>query len=247
MVVSRVKEVDRILREYERREREIPVDFYSPTHPANLFFRQSRERAVLQLLGRSNLFPLHNRRVLDVGCGTGQWLVDFETWGADRANLAGIDLVPSRVEQAAARLSGLRDESGRTVSPGADIRLGDASRLPWEDDSFDLVVQSMAFSSILDQEMRRNLAREMARVVAPGGVILWYDFSVDNPRNPHVRGVRTKEILALFPGFTFESQRITLLPPLARRVAGISVLAAELLTRMRFLNTHILAVLRSPQ
>jgi hypothetical protein len=38
---------------------------------------------------------------------------------------------------------------------------------------------------------------EMARVLAANGVIVWYDFSVNNPRNPHVRGVKLTEILEL--------------------------------------------------
>ncbi len=242
-----MSEVDRIVDEYARRERELPDDFYSPARPVNLFFRQSRERAVLAILTRERLLPLHDKRLLDIGCGTGQWLIDFETWGASRGNLAGIDLLPERVQAARARLAPLRDDEGNVLSDGADIREGSATRLPWSDRQFDVVFQSMVFSSVLDESMRRELAAEMMRVIAPGGTILWYDFYVDNPRNPNVRGVRAKDVHALFPGYSARTRRVTLLPPLARRLVPVSHLLAEALTALRLPNTHLLIALRRPQ
>jgi ubiquinone/menaquinone biosynthesis C-methylase UbiE len=242
----RMSEVERITEEYARRKRELPTDFYSPALPVNLFHRQTRERAVLSMLSRQRALPLGDKRILDVGCGTGQWLVDFETWGASRGNLAGIDLLPERVAASCARLAPLRNDDGTIVAAGADIREGNAAELPWRDREFDLVFHSMMFSSILDASMRREVALEMIRVLAPGGIILWYDFFVDNPRNPNVRGVGADEVHALFPGFTMRARRITLLPPLARRLVPVSRLAAEVLTALRLLNTHLLIALRRP-
>jgi SAM-dependent methyltransferase len=230
-----VGEADRIAAEYARRAREIPQERYSPAAPAQLLLRQSRERAVLGLLRSAGMLPLAGRRILDVGCGTGQWLADFETWGADRGGLAGIDLLPERVAAARERLT-----------PGADLRAGDASELPWDSASFDIVLQSTVFSSILDADMRAAVAGEMARVLAPGGVILWNDFFADNPRNPAVRGVRRRELAALFPGFGADVRRVTLAAPIARRIAPRSHLAAVLLEAARVLNTHYVAVLRRP-
>ena len=237
-------EVDRILREYERRSREIPAEYYSPVAPAQLFMRQARERAALQLLGDAGFLSLRDKRILEVGCGSGQWLVDFETWGATRANLAGVDLVPERAARAKARLADVRDETGRIVTAGADIRGGNAAELPWADASFDLVLQSMMFSSILDDAMRAAAAREMIRVLTAQGIVLWYDFFVDNPRNPHVRGVTKREIAHLFPGFRLHARRVTLMPPLARLLVPRWRLAAGVLESIRFLNTALVIVLQ---
>jgi SAM-dependent methyltransferase len=228
-----VAEADRIVDEYARRAAEIPADRYAPWAPAQLLLRQSRERAVLGVLRRAGMLPLGSRRILDVGCGIGQWLADFETWGADRSALAGIDLLPARIEAARTRLT-----------PGADLRVGDASRLPWPACEFDLVVQSTVFSSILDPGMRAAVAAEMARVLAPSGAILWNDFFVDNPRNRAVRGVRRNEIARLFGGFDVELRRVTLAAPLARAIVPRSHLAATALESLGWFNTHYVGVLR---
>jgi ubiquinone/menaquinone biosynthesis C-methylase UbiE len=240
-------EAERIRQEYSRRAREVPHDFYAISKPANLFIHLQRTRAVLAAMARSAVLPLSDKRLLEIGCGTGGWLVDFESWGAARGNLAGLDLLPDRVAVAQARLGAQRDPDGRDLSPGADIRQGDASHLPWPDGSFVLVLQSVVFSSILDPEMRCAVASEMTRVLKPGGVVLWYDFFVDNPRNPNVRGVRKREMLALFPGFKVETlRRITLAPPIARRLVPITWIGALMLEKLVLLNTHRLGVLRKP-
>jgi SAM-dependent methyltransferase len=215
-------EADRILEELRRRERELPADFYSLDRPANRFLRQSQERA-LRTIG-----SLAGKRVLEVGCGSGNWLEML----AGAASLAGIDLDPGRAARAAERF------------PGADVRAGDASQLPWASGSFDLVLQSTVFSSILDLVMRQAVASEMLRVLAPDGAILWYDFFVDNPANPHVRGVRRREIAALFPGCQVSLRRATLAPPLARRIVPVSWRLAELLESLRVLDTHYFGMIR---
>jgi ubiquinone/menaquinone biosynthesis C-methylase UbiE len=217
---------------YEERQRTVPWQRYSVASPGALFMYQQRVRDVVRLLSRSGCFPLTETRILDIGCGGGGWLVDFESWGATQSNLAGIDLDPPRVEQARMRLR------------AADIREGDASALPWEDGSFDLIVQGTVFTSILDAAMRHAVAREMTRLLAPGGAVLWYDFRYDSPRNPDVRGVRAGEIRELFPELGGRLHRVTLAPPLSRRLAPRAWSVARLLESLRVLNTHYLALLR---
>ncbi|HKD36808.1 MAG TPA: class I SAM-dependent methyltransferase, partial [Pirellulales bacterium] len=217
-------ESERILREYERREREIADDFYSLAKPANLFNHQGQQRAVLAALRKSGMLPLADRRILDIGCGPGRWLSHFETLEAPRVNLSAIELDPRRAAVARERF------------PGADIRVGDASRLPWGDESFDLVSQSTVFTSILDPGMRAAVAAEMLRVLKPRGIIIWYDFLFDNPRNANVRGVRKREIARLFLGCSVRLNRMTLAPPIARRIVPFSWPLARALEQLRVLN-----------
>jgi len=226
------QEAQRIIEEYSRREREIPADFYALWRPANLFIWQGHERAVLRGLSRAGLLPLTTRRVLDVGCGKGDWLGVFEEFGCPRDSAAGIELGPAAAQEAATRF------------PGADVRCGNATQLPWEDRSFDVVFQRTIFSSILDHSVRRVVAAEMLRVLRPGGAIIWLEFFFNNPRNPHVVGIGSREVRALFPGCNIKLRRITLAPPLARRVVPLSWGLASWLESLRFLNTHHLGVIQ---
>jgi hypothetical protein len=109
---------------------------------------------------------------------------------------------------------------------------------------FDIVLQATVFTSILDVEMKRAIAREILRVLKPTGVFVWYDFLFDNPRNPHVGGIGAREIRRLFPGCAVGLKRITLAPPIARRLVPITWIGALLLERVSILNTHYLGTIR---
>lgn len=208
-------------------------DAYSWSAPAYQFMMQERERHVLALLHDQGVLPLSGHTLLEVGCGTGVWLRDFVKWGATPSNITGVDLLAERIDQA--RI---------LCSPGVRVQTGTATDLEFPDASFDIVVQSTVFTSILDTAIRQQAAREMRRVVRPSGLIVWYDFHVNNPRNPDVRRVDKQELQALFPGCRIDSQRITLAPPLARAVAPRSWLLASLLATLPVLRTHTLAAIR---
>src|SRR5260370_34557139 len=94
----------RISAEYDRRAREIPEDFYSWGKPSNLLMHEQTLRSCIRLLQRSSMFPLNSRRVADIGCGVGTWLLEFIQWAVDPAELRGIDLMPQRLARARRRL-----------------------------------------------------------------------------------------------------------------------------------------------
>ena len=206
---------------------------YSWTAPAYQFMMQERERRILALLAAQGMLPLTDRAILEIGCGTGAWLRDFVKWGATPSNLVGIDLLEERIEQAR-----------RLCPPGVRVSTGSATELSFPDASFDIVLQATVFTSILDSAIRAAVAREMLRVLRPGGMILWYDFHVNNPRNPDVRRVDAQELRSLFPDCRIESERTTLAPPIARAVAPRSWLLATLLGAIPPLRTHTLAAIR---
>jgi SAM-dependent methyltransferase len=195
-----------------------------------LFTVQQRQRAVLKLLRRHGFNPLRNRRILEIGCDRGGILLEYLGYGATAKCLHGTDLLLDRVLSAHARL------------PQLPLTCADGQNLPYRSSIFDLVLQYTVFSSILDDEIKANMAREMLRVVKTGGLILWYDFWL-NPANKQTRGIRQAEIRRLFPECRFEFHCITLAPPLARRLAPISWLLAYGLERLRVLNTHYLVAI----
>ena len=185
--------------------------------------------AVLRADGLRSLAGL---RILDVGCGRGATLRQYLEYEANASQLCGIDLLPAFVEEA------------RRASPGLQILCGTATDLPFHDCRFDFVSQFMLFTSVLDAGVRQRIAREIDRVLVPGGRLLWYDFAFNNPRNPDVRGIRLTEIRQLFPGFSMTHRRITLAPPLGRAIARFGPIVYYLASKLRPLCTHYLCLLK---
>jgi SAM-dependent methyltransferase len=94
-------------------------------------------------------------RALDVGCGPGGLTRELAArLGAD--HVAAVD----PAEQFA--------DACRVRNPGADVRVGTAEALPFEDDSFDAALSSLVVGFMRDAAAG---AREMARVTRPGGVV----------------------------------------------------------------------------
>ena len=189
-----------------------------------------RELSLIKLLQKNNMSFLEDKRILDVGCGAGGELRNFLRYGARPENLCGVDILTDRVEL------------GRKISPNIDMRCCDASKLPYKDESFDIVLQFTVFTSIFDIDMRKKIAKEMLRVLKSDGIILWYDFHVNNPKNPDVKGMKKSEIYRLFLDCDISLQRITLAPPLVRLLIPYSGLACYLLEKFKIFNTHYLGI-----
>lgn len=88
-------------------------------------------------------------RILDIGCGKGFLLFDFLKVLPD-AEVYGIDISDYAIAQAKEEI---RDR----------LQVGNATRLPWPDDYFDLVISLNTFHNLYNYEMDAAL-REMERV-----------------------------------------------------------------------------------
>jgi SAM-dependent methyltransferase len=183
------------------------MDRYSLLQPDVWHTVQERQRAILQLFVQLGLTDLAALRLLEVGCGAGGNLLEFLRLGFAPQNLSGAELLPERLAQ-----------SRQVLPPAVALWGGDASALTTASGSQHIVFQSTVFSSLLDDAFQQHLADAMWRWVAPGGGVLWYDFTVDNPRNPDVRGVPLARVRALFPQAAVIRRKLTLAPPIARAV-----------------------------
>lgn len=194
-----------------------------------------RQAAMLRLLGRHFALDFSHLTLVEVGCGAGGNLLEFLRWGWDPAHLTGIELLPERAHHA------------RSVLP-AQVRVieGDACAAPIEPGSVDIVFQSTVFSSLLDMSYQQQLADIMWSWVKPGGAVLWYDFCVNNPRNPDVAGVPMKRVRQLFPQAQADGMRVTLAPPLARGVCRLHPALYGVVNALPWLRTHRLVWLGKP-
>ena len=113
--------------------------------------------------------PRRGLRVLDVGCGTG---ADLKLYQRGGCTVSGVDL-------SAAMLKAAR----KSLGAGADLRSGDAARLPFPDSTFDLVLSTYTLHTIA-RARRAAVLQELARVVKPGGKLLLTDFHPGSYRFP---------------------------------------------------------------
>jgi SAM-dependent methyltransferase len=220
-----------LARRYARRPPAESDQRYSPLNMAQLLADHQRERLMMHGLAKGGVRSLRDFRILDVGCGGGWELVRLIALGASPQNVVGIEILPDRVATA------------RALHPSITVVQGSATSLPWPDCHFDLILQSTTFSSILDSSLRRIVAAEIFRVLKPGGWFIWYDFWL-NPFNRDTRAIGRGEIRNLFPSLSGRLHRVTLAPPLSRRLAPLSVGLTALLQEIAVLNTHYLATLR---
>jgi ubiquinone/menaquinone biosynthesis C-methylase UbiE len=161
-------------------------------------------------------------------------MLELLALGASAPRIVGVDLLAPRLRRA------------HRMLPAVSLSRANGGALPFRDSSFDLALQFTVFSSILDQDLRRRVAGELGRVLRGGGSLVWYDLRVDNPRNPDVRRIGRDELERLFPGWRLQAQSLTLAPPIARRLAPLSWLAAAIASRLPLLRTHLLARIIKP-
>ena len=226
-------EAERIARAYRSRDAGA-ASRWDLGNAGNRAILAERRDLVRRVLDERGWLPLGERRLLDVGAGGGAELAWFRELGASPSRLAGIDLLPERVEVARERF------------PDIDFRVGNAEQLPFPDAAFDVVVAFTLFSSILDPAMARSVAGEMLRVMKPGGGLLWYDFRYDSPSNRNVRGVPASRVRELFPQLEGRLHTVTLVPPVARRLGPATGIGYPALSALPFLRSHVLGLLVKP-
>jgi ubiquinone/menaquinone biosynthesis C-methylase UbiE len=105
------------------------------------------------------LGPRPGLRILDAGCGRGEVLLACARAGAE---VAGVDYSQDAVDLTRETLAEL---------PGADLRRGDVTALPWEDASFDRILFSDVIEH-LDPPQTVPALREFHRVLRPGGYLI---------------------------------------------------------------------------
>lgn len=192
----------------------------------NAVMIEEQRKEQIRLLRAYDRLPNSGTRALDFGCGSGgslEWLCKL---GGVAANFHGVDIRPEPVNLATRRY------------PHLNFCRAGEGRLPFPDGFFDLIQMHLVLSSILDTHMRTQVCSELNRILRGGAAILIYDFRVNNPGNPNVRGVKRREVLALFPKYQFDFRSLTVVPPLSRRLGGFCSVLYPALKLFPFLRTH---------
>lgn len=126
-------------------------------------FAKPMEPGAHEFLARIAVPP--GTEMLDVGCGAGQIAIPAAKAGV---HVTGVDIAANLIEQA----------RSRALAEGLTIRFeeGDAETLPYEDESFDVVVSLIGAMFAPRPE---KVAAELVRVCRPGGRIIMANWTPD--------------------------------------------------------------------
>jgi hypothetical protein len=172
----------------ERYARRAADDRYSPLRPEVNRLLQQRQRALLQLMARAGIQAVDGLRLTEVGCGSGGNLLELLQLGFAPAHLQGIELLPER------HRAGPRAPAGGAAPVQGDAAPG--RHRPGQPGPGAAVHRLLVAAG---RRFQQRLAGAMWRWLKPGGAVVWYDFTVDNPRNRDVRGVPVARVRQLFP------------------------------------------------
>ncbi|MCP9490210.1 MAG: class I SAM-dependent methyltransferase [Solirubrobacteraceae bacterium MAG38_C4-C5] len=130
-------------------------------------------------------------RVLDVACGTGNALLAAAARGVW---VAGVDLAP--------RLVGVARDRAARAGVEADLRVGDATALPFDDDAFDAAISVFG---VIFAASAEDAASELLRVVRPGGRIVVTAWVPEGPI--HEGGQLARRVVGELSGSSAEPPR----------------------------------------
>ena len=171
--------------------------------------------------------------LLDAGCGTGFWLRALLARGVSSDRLHGVDLLPERL--ALCR---------RDLPARLDLRHADVRALPYPDAAFDVVLVFAVLSSLPGRMDVRHALSECRRVTRPGGLVLVYEPRYPNPLNRRTRHVSVRSVEDELG--RVEQHRLTVWPPLARRMGRLAGRMYPALAGRRWATSHWLLAHRRP-
>jgi arsenite methyltransferase len=131
-----------------------------------------------------------DEHVLDMGCGRGAVLVEVARH-VPRGRAVGVDLWRSR-DQSGNDIETTRlNAQAAGVADVVDLYTSDLRELPFPDDSFDVVVSSLAIHNIPDRAGRDRAIDEALRVLRPGGRIVIADLKRTGDYAQRLQGAAT--------------------------------------------------------
>jgi SAM-dependent methyltransferase len=133
------------------------------------------ERSAESFAGVANPFSLGRlvpgERVLDLGCGAGTDSLVAAQMVGQTGQVTGLDMTPEMLAKARASAAELGTANVEFVE-------GEAERLPFPDESFDVVISNGVIDLVPDKDA---VFSEIVRVLKPGGRIQVADVTIQNP------------------------------------------------------------------
>jgi ubiquinone/menaquinone biosynthesis C-methylase UbiE len=147
--------------------------FYDRISRAYDLIADANERPAREA-GLKALDPKPGERVLEVGFGTGNEVLDLASRVAPGGRVCGIDISPGMLAVAQDKIA------GQTTAVPVELQVGDARQLPYPADSFDAVYSSFTLELFPEEDLPTVLA-EVKRVLRRGGRVGVVSMAVVKP------------------------------------------------------------------
>jgi ubiquinone/menaquinone biosynthesis C-methylase UbiE len=115
-----------------------------------------------------------DERILDMGCGRGAVLL-MAAQHLTTGRAVGVDLWRTIDQSGNSAEATQRNAVAEGVADRVELHTGDMMALPFDDDSFDVVLSSLAIHNISGRAGRERAISEAVRVLRPGGRLMIVD------------------------------------------------------------------------
>lgn len=225
-------EAEEIIERYHRRQSKDASALYNCLKPCNVVAFTEKYKKLCNILLQNFGLTFSTKNYLEIGCGTGSNLIQLLQLGVPPTNLTGNDIFEPSLKKAQ-----------ETLPTKIQLQLGNFLDITYQENTYDCIILSTVLSSILDLKFQKEVIEKAYKLLTKNGIILLYDFIFNNPWNPDVKGINLKYIKSICPWSAYNFSKVTLCPPLARKLCHFPYFL-KLLTSIKLMNTHIIGFLR---
>ena len=145
----------------------------------------------------------NNPRILYVGVGGGMELLQFAYFSRQKSGVVGVDVVDEMLEASRKNFKEAEEQNSWFKSEFVDLKKGDATELPVEDNSIDVAAQNCLFNIFKTEELTKAL-KEMYRVLKPHGRLVMSDPTCEQEMNDELRNDERLRALCLSGSLTIK-------------------------------------------
>ncbi|MCM8570898.1 arsenosugar biosynthesis arsenite methyltransferase ArsM [Gramella jeungdoensis] len=138
----------------------------------------------------------NNPKILYVGVGGGMELLQFAYFSRQKSGVVGVDVVAEMLEASRKNFREAEELNPWFRSDFVDLKKGDATDLPVEDNSIDVAAQNCLFNIFKTEELTQAL-KEMYRVLKPHGRLVMSDPTCEQEMNEELRNDERLRALCL--------------------------------------------------